>query len=159
VSLALTETEIAISQAQLAKILSGVTPGAVLVGGQALAFWVTNYDVAMPKALAGAISDDADFLGSRADVTAIAKAARGIPTFASRNIITALVGQVKIPVSSSEFVNVDVLHNLVGLDPEKVRNHAAEVTWRDVTFHVMHPLDVLQSRIENLAKLRSKQNE
>ncbi len=153
------ETEVAVSQAQLAEILSSVTSGAVLVGGQALAFWVTNYDVALPKALVGAISDDADFLGSRDDVLAIASAVRGTPTFASPAVITALVGQVKIPVSASEFVNVDVLHRLVGVESGKVRDHAAEVTWNDVTFHVMHPLDVLQSRIENLAKLSEKQNE
>lgn len=153
------ETEVAISQGQLAEILSSVTPGAVLVGGQALAFWVTNYDVALPKALVGAISDDADFLGSRDDVLAIANAVHGTPIFASPAVVTALVGQVKIPVSASEFVNVDVLHRLVGVEPGKVRDHAAEVTWNDVTFHVMHPLDVLQSRIENLAKLVEKQNE
>ena len=153
------DTEVPVSPEQLAAILSKVTPGAVLVGGQALAFWVAHYDIARPPRLVGAISDDADFLGTRADVEAIARGVGGRSVYPPRRAMTALIGQVEIPVAAGEYVNVDVLHRLVGLDGDQVRDHAAEVELNGVVFQVMHPMDVLQSRVANLATIDDKQNE
>lgn len=153
------EVEVSISQELLTKILRSVTPEAVLVGGQSLAFWVSHYGIQLPKEFqVGAISDDADFLGSRDDLAAIAKSVASTPEYTSLKIISSLVGQVKIPVSKLEYVNVDVLHRLVGLSPSDVRARAARVTVDNVDFLVMHPFDVFVSRIENLAILAEKQN-
>lgn len=154
----MTDTEVAVSQEQLASILSNVTPGAVLVGGQALAFWVAHYGVSLPVGLVGAISDDADFLGTRADVEAIAQGVGGRSSYPPKRAMTALIGQVTVPVAPGEYVNVDVLHRLIGLDGDQVRDHAAEVELDSVTFQVMHPMDVLQSRVANLATIKDKQN-
>lgn len=153
------DSEVPVSPEQLAAILSNVTPGAVLVGGQALAFWVAHYDISPPASLAGAISDDADFLGTRADVEAIARGVGGRSVYPPVRAITALIGQVEIPVAAGEYVNVDVLHRLIGLDGDRVRDHASEVDLNGVAFQVMHPMDVLQSRVANLAILDDKQNE
>ena len=151
--------EVSIPQALLEKILSSATPNAVLVGGQALAFWVARYSIALPHQFqVGAISDDADFLGSREDIQSIAKQTKGIPEYASKHSVTALVGQVKIHLSSTEFVNVDVLHRLVGPLADDVRARASAVTVGKAQFHVMHPLDVFLSRVENLSRLKEKQN-
>lgn len=152
-------TETPISQELLAIVLANISPESVLVGGQALAFWVSHYGVALPTpaVLVGAISDDADILGVRNDVAAIASKARGVPSYTPQHVISALVGQVKIPVGGDEFVNVDVLHRLVGVDVGKVKERASEVKLGDTLIRVMHPIDVLQSRIENLAQLRDKQ--
>ena len=51
------------------------------MGGQALAFWVNRYGVKLPETLIGAISDDADILGTRRDVTLIAQQAHGQAQF------------------------------------------------------------------------------
>lgn len=153
------EVEVSISPELLTKVLRSVTPEAVLVGGQSLAFWVSHYDIQLPQEFqVGAISDDADFLGGRDDLVAIAKSVASIPEYTSPKIISSLVGQVKIPVSKIEYVNVDVLHKLVGLNPDAVRARAARVTVNNVAFFVMHPFDVFVSRIENLAVLAEKQN-
>lgn len=152
------ETEVAITPELLERVLREVTSDAVLVGGQALAIWVEYYDIEVTApVLVGAISDDADFIGSRADLAAIAKAVSGIPEYVSPRVISALVGQVKIRVAPSEFVNIDVLHKLVGLDAADVRRRASEATLGTTDFFVMHPLDVLCSRVENLANLVEKQ--
>lgn len=153
----MTDCEVPINQELLTKVLAGISPDSVLVGGQALAFWVSHYGVQLPAVFSGAISDDADILGQRADVLEIAKRVHGAPELASGRVISALVGQVRIPVRTGEYVNVDVLHKLVGVEPDKVRERASEVTLGDITFLVMHPIDVLHSRIENLAKLKDKQ--
>ncbi len=151
--------EVSISQELLTKIIRSVTPEAVLVGGQSLAFWVSRYSIQLPEEFrVGAISDDADFLGSRSDVAAIAKSVAGTPEYTPQRILSALVGQVRIPVSEHEYVNVDVLHRLVGPRPEDVRARAARVTVDNVDFFVMHPFDVFVSRIANLAVLPEKQN-
>lgn len=143
----------------LKKILDGATPASVLVGGQALAFWVSHYRINFSLADGiGTITDDADFLGTVADVTSIAKTTAGIAEFPDKRAITALVGMVKIPVSTG-FANVDVIHRVVGVDADSVRDHAAEVELENIEFCVMHPLDVLVSKVTNLATLSSKQNE
>lgn len=155
----MSEHEVPISPALLEKVLSGVTPNAVLVGGQALAVWVSHYGVDLNSGpLVGAISDDADFLGSRDDVTAIARSVSGTPVYPPQREITALVGQVKIRVAPTEFVNVDVIHKVVGIAAETVRKRASEAIFGATHFFVMHPLDVLLSRVENLAQLATKQN-
>lgn len=154
-----TQVEVSIPQDLLEKILASVTPNAVLVGGQSLAFWVSHYGVQLPPQFqVGAISDDADFLGGREDVTSIARRVDGIPEYTSQRFMSALVGQVKIPLSRLEYVNVDVLHRLVGLTAQSVRERASIVTVGSTEFLVMHPLDVFLSRIENLAQLADKQN-
>lgn len=153
------EKEIPISQDLLADVLSSISPESVLVGGQALAFWVGHYEIPLQTdVLVGAISDDADILGIREDVRRIAQKVRGSPQLMPRTAITALIGQVKIPVHDGEFVNVDVLDRLVGVEAGDVRNHASAVTLRGVDFLVMHPIDVFTSRIKNLGELRDKQN-
>lgn len=154
------EKEISISPELLEKVLSSVTPDAVLVGGQALFIWVSHYKIDFASGpLVGSISDDADFLGNRSDVAAIAHSVSGKPKFPTEREMTALVGQVKINVTPTEFVNVDVLHRIVGMTADMVKKNASEVMLGETRFFVMHPLHVLLSRVENLAQLEAKQNE
>jgi hypothetical protein len=153
-----TPAEVSISQDLLERILASATHDAVLVGGQSLAFWVARYDIKLPEQfLVGAISDDADFLGNRNDVKSIAAQTNGVPEYPPKRAITALVGQVRIPLSPTAYVNVDVLHSLIGLSAADVRKRASLVTIGHTTFSVMHPMDVFLSRIENLATLKEKQ--
>ncbi len=65
---------------------------------------------------------------------------------------------VKIPVDDG-FANVDVIWRLVGVEAADVREHASEIEYDDIEFCVMHPLDVLASKVSNLATLASKQDE
>jgi len=158
---ALTEVavEVSVPQDLLEKILSSTTPEAVLVGGQSLAFWVSRYSIDLPPQFqVGAISDDADFLGSKADIQAIACGTHGKAEYASGKLITALVGQVTIPLSPAEYVNVDVLYKVIGPAADDVRKRASEVSIGKANFLVMNPMDVFVSRVCNLSRLREKQN-
>lgn len=151
--------EVPISEELLKKVLASLSEDSVLVGGQALAYWVSYYGVQLPSQMSGAISDDADILGSREDVLAIASKTHGISELQPQRSLSALVGHVTIPISETTYVNVDVLHRLVGVKSEQVREHASEVELEEVKFRVMHPIDVLISRTENLAILSGKQND
>ena len=155
----MTEREVQVTKDVLKKILSCVTGNAVLIGGQALALWVFHYDIDLTlSSLSRAISNDVDFLGGRDDVTAIARGVPGLSEFPHQRAITSLVGLVKIRVAPNEFVNVDVLHKLIGIQANTVKARAFKVTLGETVYLLMHPLDVLQSRVENLAALSSKQN-
>lgn len=151
--------EAPISKELLQQVLASLTSESVLIGGQALAFWVNHYKVQLPSVLTGAISDDADILGTRDDLKSIALKAKGIAEYEPQHSLSALIGHVTIPISEELFVNVDVLHKVVGIKADQVRNHASTGELGDVRFRVMHPIDVLISRTENLATLSDKQNE
>lgn len=131
----------------------------VLVGGQALGFWVEQYGLGVPAGYA-AISNDMDFLArSRADTASVQRFARiikGHTLIPSERPLTALVGQAVLDVSDDEFINIDVIFKVIGLTAAAVRKRAVRVADGDSTFLVMHPLDVLHSRLANLHQLPEK---
>ncbi|MBX3197447.1 MAG: hypothetical protein KF850_06425 [Labilithrix sp.] len=142
--------------------LLAASAGLVLVGGQALKVWMDRYEVTLPPRIAY-VSRDVDFLAASASdaasVRRLASALGGRTVFPRRRAaLTALVGQAVKDLSEEEVFNVDVLHRVFGAD-DGVRSRAVEVRLAKVTFRVMHPLDVLKSRVDNLAGLREKQNE
>ncbi len=133
----------------------------ILVGGQALAYWAQRYRLVIPDHFAS-ISADVDFLTKSpaewSSVHRYAKALDGEVHFPDKRAMTALVGQAFREISDEEYLNVDVLWNLVGLNWKQVDDRAATVTMGDSRFRVLHQLDVLKSRLVNLYKLRNKQN-
>lgn len=154
----MTRQEIAFAADQLRKLLSGVGRNGVLVGGQALAFWADYYRIALDDALP-VVSKDADFLGDRALVERISEMSGGHASFPPRKAMSALIGQVTIELANDQFLDVDVLHKIVGVRADSVKRRAEDVDLDGLKFKVMHPIDVLQSRIWNLATLKDKQNE
>lgn len=146
-------------QAQLASLL-GLAQGAVLVGGQAVAFWASLFNVPVPAALGTYVTKDVDFLGNREDVARMARGMQGAVRYPHRRGLTALAGQVNIDLSEHRFLNIDVLHRIVGFDDsDAVRKRAEERSLGKVRFRVMHPVDCLKSRLENIRKLPEKRNE
>src|SRR6218665_3361300 len=134
----------------------------VLIGGQALAVWAEHYGVEVPDDVP-AISRDMDFLTrsatEKASLQRYGKVLDGEVHVYAKDRITALVGQAYKEVAGDEFLNVDVLWTVVGLDPASVRANAVRATRGNVSFLVMHPIDVLRSRLANLHKLPEKANE
>ncbi len=150
----------------LVKRLLGAADGTeVLVGGQALSVWIVKYGLLLPTDLP-VITRDTAFLTQSAAATAsvekFARAINGKASFPRRLDLTALVGQVELSISDDAYVNVnvDVIFQIVGLDPAKVLARAVRVELAAATtFLVMHPFDLLKSRLANLHALREKQNE
>jgi hypothetical protein len=149
--------EVGIQQRLLAHILSLAGERMVLVGGQALAFWAAYYAVPQPAAT---VTKDADFLGTADDVRRIAGGLGGQARFPHDKALTALAGQVTRSLPGGDYVNIDVLHRLHGdVSVQAARARAVQVESEAGRFTVLHPLDVLQGRLDNLHGLREKQDE
>jgi hypothetical protein len=148
----------------VSSLLSAAPEKLVLVGGQSLAFWVDYYGIDRVGSNVPAISNDVDFLSASAadthSVEKLATAMGGQAVFPDKRALTALVGQAMRDISEDEYWNADVIFKVVGVPAASVRKRAMEAELRDGTrFLVMHPLDVLASRLANLHKLKEKQND
>jgi hypothetical protein len=155
------KTETVTPPAIIEKLLRAAGEEVVLVGGQSLGFWMHRFGLSLPEGVA-AISHDTDFLVSsaadRGMVDRFAKAIGGSAHYPHQKALTSLVGQASLDVSAEEAVNVDVIHAVVGLRAGQVRERAVKAMLGKHAFLVMHPLDVLQSRLSNLHQLSDKQN-
>lgn len=144
------------------RLLGACDDSDVLVGGQALTVWVVKFGLTVPARLP-VITHDADFLtqspAARDTVRKFAQAIDGTPRFPRKLALTALVGQVELEVPDGEYLNVDIIFQVIGLDARKVLERAIQVTFGASRFQVMHPFDVLRSRLANLHQLQEKQNE
>ncbi|HEY4082734.1 MAG TPA: hypothetical protein VGM81_18775 [Burkholderiaceae bacterium] len=153
-------TEAVTPPALLERLVLSAGEEVVLVGGQALGFWLQYFGVALPPDEV-AVSADTDFLTrSAADkpvVERFADVMGGRSLFPSDRALTALVGQAYFDISDDEFINVDVVFKVLGIKAETVRAHAVRVAHGTRSFLVMHPLHVLLSRQVNLYKLAEKQ--
>jgi len=147
---------------EVVQALLAASKDEVLVGGQALIYWARVFSL-VEQEDAPTISNDVDFLTASASnvhrVKVYAKILHGQVFVPSEKAMTALVGQAYRDLSDSQLLNVDVLWDLYGLDADAVRRRAVKVEGDGASFRVMHPLQVLESRLINLHKLRDKQNE
>lgn len=133
----------------------------MLVGGQALAFWLAYFRIDFSGGPRVYVSSDADFLGFLKHVEGFARAIGGKAVYPPKRGMSALHGTAE-KSAGGRFVGVDVLHKVVGLDADAVRKRAVEVTHpRDpsLRFLVMDPVDCLVSRFENLRQIPEMQNE
>lgn len=155
-------TEVPISKEVVLQLLSHIPSDLILVGGQALAFWVEHYSIdATPPTDddEAYVSRDADFLGKRDHVKILAGIIAGKASYPPRKAMTILCGQIfVIDDATKTFMNIDVIHRIGNLESEAVRTRAVEASVEGNTFLVMHPLDVLVSRVENYRGIQEKQN-
>ncbi len=137
------------------RILSNAGPNLVLVGGQALNFWMRRFGI---SARGGVVSNDADFIGDVQEAGALADRLHAHLRRPPASALTALVAQVRLPLRHGRFGNIDVLHQLyTNSTPKKtveftrrvVRN-ALTVRWAEGGYiRVMDPFDLLEARVQN----------
>jgi hypothetical protein len=140
--------------------LSSMGPDMVLVGGQALAFWMDRYSL-MPEA--AVVTTDGDALGELLQAQRLAKKLHADLLTPKAHERTSLVGQVRVPTRSHNNVhNIDVLHLLYTVSglrksadfTQAVWNKSVQIEWKPgQRIRVMHPLHVLDSRVQNAAGL------
>ncbi len=155
-------TEVPISREVVLQLLSHIPQDLILVGGQALAFWIEQYQVnPFPQSSKDEafVSMDADFLGKYEHVKILAGIIAGKATYPPKKTMTILCGQVFIVDKTAKtFMNIDVIHKIGNMDSDAVRNRAATASVEGNSFLVMHPLDVLVSRVENYRGIPEKRN-
>jgi hypothetical protein len=119
-----------------------------------------RYGIVAPGAT---ISNDGDALGRLEDAQRIARTLRAAVRAPDSRALTSLVAQIRVPAGADGRVrNVDVLHLLYTVGglrksrefTEAVIRDSVEMEWKPGhRIRVMHPLHVLDSRIQNTAGL------
>lgn len=156
--------EAPLDAATLDTFLRGMGTEMVLVGGQALAFWMNRYGV---EARGAAISNDGDVLGGLAHAQRIAQAMHAALIKPNERALTSLVAQIRVPVArktqhSGVVRNIDVLHVLFTVSGLRKSVEFTNAVWRESIeiewkpghrIRVMHPLHVLDSRVQNAVGL------
>lgn len=154
--------EVPISKEVMISLLTSLPADVVLVGGQALAFWIEHFKInpVLDENDEAFVSRDADFLGRREHVKMLAKALSGIAEYPpSEKAMTILCGQIfLVKKDDNSFMNIDIIHRIGNMDSEAARRRAVEAELQGKKFLVMHPLDVLISRAENFRGIPDKQN-
>jgi len=151
--------EAPLDEAAIDLFLSKVGTDMVLVGGQALSFWMSRFGIEQDGM---AISNDGDALGAVQRAIELARKIHArieLPPATSR---TALVAQLRLPTSDGKERNIDVLHKLYTVGglrksstfTRRVIAESVEVEWRPGhRIRVMDPFDVLESRAHNAVGL------
>jgi len=154
------EIETPLTPEDVRKILGICSPQGLLVGGQALAFWADYLHVVRPSSLASGVTADADFIGDATLAKSLGKRLGWDTWIPALDDATPQTGKVTLRLKNGGVKQVDFLSGVVGLTTKDLVRRAVEM---DVTgvglLRVMHPVDVLDSRIQNLHLLAAKRNE
>lgn len=142
------------------KILSICSPTGLLVGGQALAFWADHLQVERPESLISGVTADADFIGDAALATTLGKRLGWQTWIPSLDDSTPQTGKVTHRTKTGGVKQVDFLSGVAGLTTKDLARRAIEMAIPDIgRLRVIHPVDVLDSRIQNLHLLPEKRND
>jgi hypothetical protein len=152
--------EVALTEEEKNTILSYCGPEPLLVGGQALAFWAVWFKIESPAELGDKITTDADFIGSRTNAGTLNKQLRWTMWTPSLDDSTPQTAKLTKRVDNNGVKQIDFLHSIVGLDTKEIRKRSVAITLPPSSkISILHPVDVLTSRLKNLQHLPEKQNE
>ena len=153
--------EAPLTAADVTHLLGAMPPQMVLVGGQALAFWMDYYGVR--PGTGAEITSDGDVLGTIEEARLLARQLGGKLRVPPPRALTALVAQVRLPLpSDARERNIDVLHKLYDLGGlRKSTDFTRRAVARarviglesGIQFRILHPMDLLASRVNNAAGL------
>jgi hypothetical protein len=128
----------------------------VLIGGQALAFWATYFEVPLPTALASGVTRDIDFLTDRPRAIALLdelKARFGTQVrthVATMDDITVNLAKAVIGADEMEIDLVSAVHG----EPRHGEVQSQAQTWLRAdgrALLLLHPIDCLRTRVWNLS--------
>jgi hypothetical protein len=152
------EAEVPLSREEVRTILTICSAKAILVGGQALAFWADRMNVEVPNELRPTITADVDFIGDSMVAHELGRRLRWKVWLPSLDEATPQTGKVSAKVKGG-VKQVDFLSGVMGLTTKDVVRRALELDIPDLgRVRVMHPVDVLDSRIQNLHLLPAKRD-
>jgi hypothetical protein len=154
------EAEAPLTPEDVQKILSICSPRGLLVGGQALAFWADHLRVERPVNLVSGVTADADFIGDSLLAKDLARRLGWQIWIPALDDSTPQTGKVTHRTKSGEVKQVDFLSGVVGLTTKDLARRAIEMEVQNIgRLRVIHPIDVLDSRIQNLHLLPEKRTD
>ena len=130
--------------------------GTVLIGGQAVAFWANHFGI---KARLPALTEDIDYLGTKAEARRTSgrlslphriRVAKPDDATPSAAVLSIRMEGYPDPVL------IDYLAAIIGLDSNAIARSAVLVEYDGHPIRILHPIQLLQSKIWNLHGLESK---
>lgn len=129
---------------------------AVLIGGQAVAFWAQYFGI-QPRL--PALTRDIDYLATTAEARRISARLR-IPhklRIASLDDHTPNSAVITVEIRGyPEPVLIDYLASIIGMKSEAIEKSAVITEFEGEPIRVLHPLHLLQAKIWNLYRLEDK---
>jgi hypothetical protein len=154
------EFEAPLTPEDVQKILSICSPRGLLVGGQALGFWADHLQVERPANLVSGVTADADFIGDAVLAKDLARRLGWQVWIPALDDSTPHTGKVTHRTKSGGVKRVDFLSGVVGLTTKDLARRSIEIEIPDIGhLRVIHPIDVLDSRIQNLHLLPEKRTD
>src|SRR6202795_4449831 len=154
------QTQAPLTPEDVQKILSICSPRGLLVGGQALGFWADHLQVERPEDLVSGVTADADFIGDSDLAKDLARRLGWQIWIPALDDSTPQTGKVTHRTRSGEGKQVDFLSGVIGLTTKDLARRAVELEIPEIGhLRVIHPVDVLDSRIQNLHLLPEKRTE
>jgi hypothetical protein len=154
------QVEAPLTPEDVRKILSICSPRGLLVGGQALAFWADHLQVERPANLLSGVTGDADFIGDSVLAKDLARRLGWQIWIPALDDSTPQTGKVTQRTKSGQVKQVDFLSGVAGLTTKDLVRRAIDMEMPDIGhLRVIHPIDVLDSRIQNLHLLPDKRTD
>lgn len=153
--------EVALTLDEITQILTVCGTKALLIGGQSLAFWALRYEVRPVGVLSESVTMDIDFVGAAQVAALLHKQLGGRWKLQAAGLddMSGQTAKVYEQLPDNGLKQVDFLSGILGLDTEDAKRRAVDVEVDPgVWVRVLHPLDVLESRLQNLLRLPIKQN-
>lgn len=128
----------------------------VLIGGQAVAFWIKYFNI--PPELPG-LTVDIDYLGTKTDAKGVSDRLKiphtfKVATFDDNTPNSALL-TVRID-GYPEPILIDYMANIIGVESNAIQKSAVTVEFQGEPLRVLHPLQLMQAKIWNLYQLDNK---
>jgi hypothetical protein len=157
--------QLPLSSDEVRQILESSSEDAVLVGGQALALWSQIYHVLPPNELSGGISADIDFIGSVRAAKTVGRALnRSSGSWKLHQVdpgdATPQTARLSLTVQDEGYKEIDFLRAIVGVNTGQLKTRAVEMRLPGLSsaVKIIHPLDLLASRLHNLAGISEKRD-
>ncbi|MBI3370922.1 MAG: hypothetical protein HY017_04065 [Betaproteobacteria bacterium] len=128
----------------------------VLIGGQAVAFWIRYFNI---QAQLPALTDDIDYLGTRAEAKRVSARLKVSHTLKIATIDDNAPNSALLSVNLKGYpepVLIDYLASIIGVESKAVQESAVVVEFQGEPLRVLHPLQLLQTKIWNLYRLDVK---
>jgi len=125
----------------------------------ALAFWAVWFKIESPAELGDKVTTDVDFIGSSTNAGDLNKQLHWTMWKPSLDDSTPQTAKLTKRVDNNGVKQIDFLHSIVGLDTKEIRKRAVAINLPlSSKISILHPVDVLTSRLKNLQHLPEKQN-
>lgn len=128
----------------------------VLIGGQAVAFWIGYFNI---RARLDALTRDIDYLGTRAEAKRASRRLRIPHTLNVASLADATPHSAVLSVDMAGYpepVLIDYLASVIGVESKAIEKSAVVIEFQGEPLRVLHPLQLLQTKIWNLYRLAEK---